>query len=165
MTTIDWCDLPCDRARSSGVLARQRASRRPDFPRRRVPPLALAGPALRARDLPMERACRYQDFCLSVDFCPLRLRFNSLSERCSAYATRTVLSGMKPIIPVLLLFMACTSSPRTAIEPSTAHDVIIRGGTVYDGTGSPGRIADVAIDGQRITAVGYLKTQKAKSEV
>jgi N-acyl-D-aspartate/D-glutamate deacylase len=34
------------------------------------------------------------------------------------------------------------------------HDVVIRGGFVIDGTGSPGRIADVAIDGHRITAVG-----------
>ena len=34
------------------------------------------------------------------------------------------------------------------------HDVVIRGGFVIDGTGSPGRVADVAIDGPRITAVG-----------
>ncbi len=34
------------------------------------------------------------------------------------------------------------------------HDIVIRGGEVLDGTGSPGRRADVAIDGDRITAVG-----------
>ncbi|MEO8628280.1 MAG: amidohydrolase family protein, partial [Betaproteobacteria bacterium] len=34
------------------------------------------------------------------------------------------------------------------------HDLMIRGGTVIDGTGSPGRIADVAVDGESITAVG-----------
>ncbi len=32
--------------------------------------------------------------------------------------------------------------------------LVIRGGTVVDGTGSPGRQADVAIDGGRITAIG-----------
>jgi N-acyl-D-amino-acid deacylase len=34
------------------------------------------------------------------------------------------------------------------------HDLVIRGGTVVDGTGAPARVADVAIDGARITAVG-----------
>ena len=34
------------------------------------------------------------------------------------------------------------------------HDIVIRGGDVVDGTGAPPRRADVAIDGERITAVG-----------
>ena len=34
------------------------------------------------------------------------------------------------------------------------HDLVIRGGTVVDGTGAAPRLADVAIDGDRITAVG-----------
>ncbi len=34
------------------------------------------------------------------------------------------------------------------------HDLVIRGGTVVDGTGAPKRRADIAIDGDRITAVG-----------
>jgi len=34
------------------------------------------------------------------------------------------------------------------------HDLVIRGGTVVDGTGAPGRLADVAIDGDRVVAVG-----------
>ncbi|MCP4908753.1 MAG: amidohydrolase family protein [bacterium] len=35
-----------------------------------------------------------------------------------------------------------------------AHDLVIRGGTLYDGTGKPGALADLAIDGDRITQVG-----------
>ena len=35
-----------------------------------------------------------------------------------------------------------------------AARVIIKGGTVVDGTGAPGRIADVAIEGDRIVEVG-----------
>jgi len=34
------------------------------------------------------------------------------------------------------------------------HDLVIRGGTLYDGTGSPARTGDLAIDGDRITRVG-----------
>ncbi|GIU87809.1 MAG: amidohydrolase [Acidimicrobiia bacterium] len=36
------------------------------------------------------------------------------------------------------------------------HDVVVRGGTVVDGTGAPPRRADVAIDGDRVVAVGDL---------
>jgi N-acyl-D-aspartate/D-glutamate deacylase len=35
-----------------------------------------------------------------------------------------------------------------------AHDLVIRGGTVVDGTGAPGRRADLAIDGDRIAEIG-----------
>jgi len=77
--------------------------------------------------------------------------------------TNSIVS-MKPLLALALGIVACTS-PRTVVAPSRAHDVIIRGGTVYDGSGSSGRIADVAIDGQRITAVGDLTSQKAKSEI
>src|ERR1700741_1426572 len=34
------------------------------------------------------------------------------------------------------------------------HDTVIKGGTVIDGTGAPGRAADVAIDGDRISEIG-----------
>ena len=35
-----------------------------------------------------------------------------------------------------------------------AHDLLLRGGNVVDGTGAPARVADVAIDGDRVAAVG-----------
>ena len=43
-------------------------------------------------------------------------------------------------------------------------DVVIRGGTVIDGTGSRGRKADVGIRGDRIVAVGEV-TEEARSEI
>ncbi|MDH3706865.1 MAG: amidohydrolase family protein [Acidimicrobiia bacterium] len=46
-----------------------------------------------------------------------------------------------------------------------AHDLIIRGGTVVDGTGADERRADVAVDGDRITAVGDLTGVDASREL
>jgi N-acyl-D-aspartate/D-glutamate deacylase len=36
------------------------------------------------------------------------------------------------------------------------HDLIIRNGTIIDGTGTPGHIADIAIDNGRISAIGAI---------
>src|SRR5215203_1493872 len=36
----------------------------------------------------------------------------------------------------------------------TMHDIVIRGGTIVDGTGAPASQGDVAIDGDRIVQVG-----------
>lgn len=45
------------------------------------------------------------------------------------------------------------------------HELLIRGGTVVDGTGSAGRSADIAVDHGRITQVGRLAGQKAQREI
>jgi N-acyl-D-amino-acid deacylase len=39
------------------------------------------------------------------------------------------------------------------------HDLVIRNGSVVDGSGAPARTADVAVDGERITAVGQVEEQ------
>ena len=44
-------------------------------------------------------------------------------------------------------------------------DVIVRGGTVYDGTGGKPRQADVAIRGDRIAGVGDFKAANAKTVI
>jgi N-acyl-D-amino-acid deacylase len=46
-----------------------------------------------------------------------------------------------------------------------SYDVIIRGGAVYDGSGGAPVLADVAIDGDRIAAIGNLKSASAKSVI
>src|SRR4051812_50155223 len=45
------------------------------------------------------------------------------------------------------------------------YDVVIRHGTVYDGTGAPGKAADVAILDDRIAAVGDLAAERGREEV
>jgi N-acyl-D-aspartate/D-glutamate deacylase len=44
------------------------------------------------------------------------------------------------------------------------HDLVIRNGTVVDGSGSPARRADIAIDGDRITTVGAI-TDAGRREI
>ena len=45
-------------------------------------------------------------------------------------------------------------------DVAVAYDVVITGGTVIDGTGAAARLADVAITGDRITAVGALPAEE-----
>jgi N-acyl-D-aspartate/D-glutamate deacylase len=45
------------------------------------------------------------------------------------------------------------------------HDLVIRGGTVVDGTGAPSRTADIAVDRGRITGVGSLAGESASRTV
>ncbi|MGH9555296.1 MAG: N-acyl-D-amino-acid deacylase family protein [Terriglobales bacterium] len=52
-----------------------------------------------------------------------------------------------------------------ATAQGESYDVLIRGGTVYDGTGAKPREADVAIRGDRFVAVGKLKDAKAAATV
>jgi N-acyl-D-amino-acid deacylase len=44
-------------------------------------------------------------------------------------------------------------------------DTIIRGGTVYDGTGTPGRLADIGVRGDRVAAVGNLSGSTAPTVI
>jgi len=44
------------------------------------------------------------------------------------------------------------------------HDLVVRNGRVVDGTGAPSRVADVAVDGDRITAVGEV-TATGRTEI
>jgi N-acyl-D-amino-acid deacylase len=54
----------------------------------------------------------------------------------------------------------------TAESPSSVEfDVLIKGGTIYDGTDAPGHTGDVAIRGDRIVSVGDLKGAKAKNTI
>ncbi len=46
-----------------------------------------------------------------------------------------------------------------------AHDLVIRGGWVVDGTGASARVADVAVDGDRITEVAPVLDTRGRREI
>lgn len=69
---------------------------------------------------------------------------------------------MSPI-RCLPLLLACAAIALHAQPP--AFDLVIRGGTVYDGTGAEGRRLDVGIRGDRIAAVGDLTGATATAAV
>jgi dihydroorotase/N-acyl-D-amino-acid deacylase len=45
------------------------------------------------------------------------------------------------------------------------HDIVIRGGTLYDGSGAPGVVGDVAVRGDRVTAVGDIGDARGRVEI
>ncbi len=57
----------------------------------------------------------------------------------------------------LVLFAACT--------PRSEFDLILRNGTIYDGTGSSPYVGDIAINGDTIAATGNLKSAIGTREV
>ena len=52
---------------------------------------------------------------------------------------------------------ACTSTPH--------YDVILRGGTLYDGTGRDPVSADIAFQGDKIAAIGDLAQARGTREI
>ena len=60
---------------------------------------------------------------------------------------------------------ATVALSRTASPSSVDSDLIIRGGTVFDGTGAEGRELDVEIAGDRIIAVAPSIKSRAKEEI
>ncbi len=63
------------------------------------------------------------------------------------------------------ILAAAAAAALAACATAPSYDAIIRGGTVYDGMGAPGVIADVAIKGDRIAAVGDLGEATAETVI
>lgn len=61
--------------------------------------------------------------------------------------------------------LAGVAWPATAKSAKVRHDTLIRNGLIYDGSGKPPFVGDVAIDGDRITYVGPHAPGTGRSEV
>lgn len=51
------------------------------------------------------------------------------------------------------------------VPKAEKYDIIIRGGTIYDGSGSNGMVGDVAINGDKIVALGDMGSALATEEI
>ena len=66
---------------------------------------------------------------------------------------------MKKILYTLLLLLVFVSCKKQE------YDVVIRGGTVYDGSGQPGIVTDVAINADTVAFIGDLSNADGKKEI
>ena len=64
---------------------------------------------------------------------------------------------------VVIAASACAPALRIASRP--AHSLVIRGGTVFDGSGAPGVDADIAISGGLVTQVGRAIAGRGRDEI
>lgn len=69
---------------------------------------------------------------------------------------------MRKTLVALISYVAIAMA---ACSPAAEYDIIIRRGTLYDGSGGDPIIGDVAIQGDTLTAVGTLENARAKLEI
>jgi len=66
------------------------------------------------------------------------------------------------VMSMLVLF---TMAADTSVSAGTQYDLILRGGALYDGSGKAPVVGDLAINGDRIAAVGDLSGAKGRKEI
>jgi N-acyl-D-amino-acid deacylase len=63
------------------------------------------------------------------------------------------------------MILVATVAIAVSCTPQPEYDLILRNGTIFDGTGAPGVVGDVAIQGDRVAAVGDIGSAKAPTEI
>jgi N-acyl-D-aspartate/D-glutamate deacylase len=89
------------------------------------------------------------------------------ATRTTTAASRAIARAItRAIARAIALVVALAAPPRDlAAQPAERYDLLIRGGTVIDGSGAPGRRADVAIRGDRIARVGAIAPSATAARV
>lgn len=75
----------------------------------------------------------------------------------------------QPVLTAVLcgLLLACQAQEPGEVAPAGTHsyDIILRGGMIYDGSGEPGYVGDVALKGDMIAALGDVGDATAPVEI
>ena len=66
---------------------------------------------------------------------------------------------------VLTLAAAASMVLLAACSPTVEYDVVLRGGTIYDGSGQAPFVGDLAIKGDTVAAIGNLSAARGKTEI
>jgi len=66
-------------------------------------------------------------------------------------------TALRTVVLLLVLLTGCGQQP--------VYDVLIRHGTLYDGSGNAPTIGDIAINGDRIASMGNLENSRGKLEI
>src|SRR5690606_37759969 len=106
-----------------------------------------------------------------VRVCPFETRPNSshrnpLQDQVENMVEAIV--GLRRYAPLFVLFLLTSCglpAPSGVPAPGGVHDLLIVGGRIIDGTGSPWFRGDVAITGDRIAAVGLLAGAQARDTI
>jgi N-acyl-D-amino-acid deacylase len=77
----------------------------------------------------------------------------------------SLLKHMREIALIVLGLLLLGFTPTSKPTPLQQYDLILRNGTIYDGSGTPAYVGDVAIIGEKIAAVGQLSSAAAKREI
>jgi len=84
------------------------------------------------------------------------------NESMRMFRPPAIITRRSTIGPLLGLALAMAAP---SIASAQTYDVIIRNGRVIDGTGNPWFLADVALDGDRIAAMGDLRAARAERDI
>lgn len=87
-----------------------------------------------------------------------------------SHASRMPVSGTFTCCVLILLLLFAVSAPRAGSQAAAAaasgpYDVLIRNGHIIDGTRNPWYAGDIGIRGDRIAAIGNLKTATARQTI
>ena len=72
---------------------------------------------------------------------------------------------LKFLRPASLLVLLGCALLGCSLADDADYDVIVRNGTIYDGTGAPPYVGDIAISGDRLAAIGELGSATATLEI